>query len=259
MSKFTKLLNKYIKRTFTSSSYEKKVATQYSKEWEKQGGKIVLKTEMDYIEMSTVFQSIANKIQIENNYLLVKDNLVEFWSTLDYSERKRIINIDMKETYDKLPKFMSFREGKDLFITFFDARMNEIYSEETVMFELKQYHQLFLNYKDFIQPFSTHNYDVYNGVFVPTICLYKDEASVCLYNYTLGKFYLIENGALEVYPLFDNDKAWKELTNELLIPLAELLKDHKENEFFDMAKAFGLYSEEFYRKVNRNLTKKFWF
>ena len=43
---------------------------------------------------------------------------------------------------------------------------------------------------------------------------------------------------------------------ELLSPLAELLKDGKETEYFSMAKAFGLYSDEFYRGINRSLEKK---
>ncbi|MBR3840918.1 MAG: hypothetical protein IKM20_07275 [Erysipelotrichales bacterium] len=254
--KFIDVLNKQIKRSFKANDYEKKLAQDNLKEWEKQGQKAELKTELDYIMMSTVFQSIVNKMQIENAYLLVKDSLVEFWGTLDYQERKRIVNIDMNKTYEELPHFMSLKDGKNVYITFLDSRMNEIYTEETVMFELKQYHSLFLNYKEFIQPFSVYDYDCFNGKFVPTICLCKENDTIILYNNTLAKFYVIKDKVVSSYPLFDKDTPWKTMTMELLMPLAELLKDGNETEFFTMAKAFGLYSEDFYRSVNRILAKK---
>lgn len=255
-SRFTEILNKQIKRSFTKSDYEMKIADSHIKEWEKQGQQVKLKTEMDYILMSTIFQSIDNKHKIEEAYILVRDNLAEFWGTLDYSERKRIVNFDMAKTYKSLPSFYSFKDGKTIYISFFDDRMNDIYSEESVMFELKQYHNLFKNYNSFIIPFSIFDYDCFNGEFVPTLCVVKDEESVVLYNRTLAKFYVLENDLVTVYPLFDRKIDRKTMTKELLIPLAELLVSKKDTEYFNMAKAFGLYSEDFYKKVNRMTIKK---
>lgn len=256
MKKLSNLLNANIKRTFTSSSIEKTLAASYEKQWQKQGQKVSLKSEMDLIQSSVIFRSLDNKMKLENAYLLVRDDLNDFWNTLDYLERKRIVNIDMQKTLDNLPSFFYKKWGKDVYISFFDERINDLYQNEMVMFELRQYAQLAHQFKEFIVNEGNFDFDMYNGKFVPTLFLGKELDTTVLYNETLHKIYVIKDNETYSYPLLDTDAKNKAITKEILIPLAETLQNNQPLEFVRIAKAFGLYSESFGDKIVRKYTKK---
>lgn len=255
-SKFNELLNKNIKRTFVPGTYEYDLYMKYNKEWENRGQKIKIKNELDYMYASAIFQSIHNKMTIENDYVLVRNSLEMLWTALDYTERKRLVNVDMKKTYDSLPCFMSRKDGTDIYVAFLDERLNEVYKNETILFDLKQYHDLFIHYENVIEDYHRYDIDFFDGKFTHTQCIIHEGNYLMLFNYTLSKFYVISNGDINEYPLFDENAKKKTLTNEIIMPLAELLREYKETEFFTLAKNFGLYSEEFYKNINRKLEKK---
>lgn len=256
MKKLSNLLNKSIKRTFTSTSIEKKLANEYEKEWLKQGQKVTLKSEMDYIHASVIFRSLENKLKLENAFLLVRDDLNDFWSTLDYTERKRMVNIDMQKTLEELPSFFYKKWGCDVYISFFDERLNELYRSEMVMFELRQYSQLMQQYKEFITEQGDFDLDMFNGTFVPTLCLKREEGVTILYNETLHKIYVEEGNDLYSFPLLDSNATNSVVSKEILLPLAELLFKKETQEFVKTAKAFGLYSENFADTILRKYSKK---
>lgn len=259
MKKLSNLLNKAIKRTFNSSSVERTLASQYEKEWIKQGKKLTLKTELDYIRASVIYRSLDNKQKLEASYILVRDGLNDFWNTLDYTERKRIVNIDMQKTMESLPSFFSKKWGVDVFISFFDERLNELYSSEMVMFELRQYNQLTHQYKEFIVDNGDFDFDVYNGEFVPTLYLNKEGNKVVLYNKTLQKLFVVEGEEVYSFPLLDSSANNKAVTNEILLPLADLLIKNDMQEFMKLAKSFGLYSESFTEGILKKYNKKSFF
>lgn len=259
MKKLSNLLNKSIKRAFDSSCIEKQLAGLYEKEWSKQGKKLALKSELDYIKASVIFRSLDNKIKLENAYVLVRDGLNDFWNTLDYTERKRIVNIDMQKTLDELPSFYSKKWGCDVYISFLDERLNELYRTEMVMFELRQYNQLMVQYKEFIVENGEFDYDVYNGSFVPTLYLNKDGNKVVLYNKSLSKLLVVDGENVYSFPLLDGAAKNRAVTIEILMPLADLLLKEEVLEFMKLAKSFGLYSESFCEDILRKYNKKSFF
>lgn len=259
MKKLSNLLNKAIKRTFNSSSVERVLASQYEKEWIKQGRKLPLKTELDFIKASVIFRSLDNKQKLESAYILVRDGLNEFWNTLDYTERKRIVNIDMQKTMESLPSFFSKKWGCDVYISFLDERLNELYCSEMVMFELRQYNKLMLTYKEFIVDNGDFDFDVYNGEFVPTLYLNKEGNKSVLYNKTLQKLFVVEGEDVYSFPLLDSSANNRAVTNEILMPLSELLIKNEMQEFMKLAKSFGLYSENFCEDILRKYNRKSFF
>ena len=256
MPTLTKVLTKLNKRTWKATDIEKKLYLEYANEWKKQKQEIVLKTDFDYIRASVIFQSIKNKQKIENQYLKTRYDLNEFWNHLDYTERKRLVTIDLQDCYNKLPSFYDSKEGKQMYIAFFDERLNALYREETVIFELKQYKSLMDDYSTLIQKDLYKASDYFNGSFVPTLFVGKNDTSTCYYNFSLQTFYIEQNGNVEAYPLFDKKVREKTITKELLIPLGNHLLNEKQDEFLEMCLALGLYSDEFVKKVRREQLRK---
>ncbi|MBQ9987455.1 MAG: hypothetical protein IJP28_03655, partial [Erysipelotrichales bacterium] len=117
MKKLSQLLNKSIKRSF-DGSLEMELIRKYENEWSKQGQRFSLKNELEYLYASVIARSIDNKMKLENSYVLVRDELNDFWMNLDYVERKRLVNIDMQKTLEELPSFMDMRNGKEVYVAF---------------------------------------------------------------------------------------------------------------------------------------------
>ncbi len=66
--------------------------------------------------------------------------MIDYWQTLNYEERKRLVNIDINQAIQHLPYVT--KDGKKIYLPCFNEKINTIYREEMVLFELKQYNRL---------------------------------------------------------------------------------------------------------------------
>lgn len=255
MKKLSQLLNKSIKRSF-DGSLEMELIRKYENEWSKQGQRFSLKNELEYLYASVLARSIDNKMKLENSYVLVRDELNDFWMNLDYVERKRLVNIDMQKTLEELPSFMDMRNGKEVYVAFLDERFNDIYREELIMLELPTYATLTYKYGPHVTPISQYNYDMFNGTFVPTQCILNKEGKVVLYNSSMKKLYFIEKEEWYSFPIIDDTASNKQVTQELLLPLANALCERNVTQFMDLATSFGLYGTTCKETILRKYNKK---
>lgn len=255
MKKLSQLLNKSIKRSF-DGSLEMDLICKYENEWSKQGQRFSLKSELDYLYASVIARSIDNKMKLENAYVLVRDELNDFWMNLDYVERKRLVNIDMQKTLESLPSFIDMKKGKQVYIAFLDERFNDIYREELIMLELPTYSTLTYKYGPHVTPISMYDYDMFNGSYVPTQCIVNNDGKVVLYNASIKKLYYIEKEECYSFPIMDDTASNQEVTKELLLPLANALCESDVKLFMDLATSFGLYGSTFKENILRKYNKK---
>ncbi len=250
MKRFCAILEKQIPRMLTKSNIEKQLVATYLKQW--QGKPLVLKQEWDYLEASAILQSLANKLAIEQAYCLFMDEIEQYWMVLDYSERVRIMNIDLMQCYTALPVFQY--EERPCVISFFDQRLNQIYQQEMIVFERKQYQALRKDYRHVIM--DLYGTACFDGIFVPTTYVLQEADTAVFYHSQLHKFYLRKDTECLLVPLFDETANPFVLTREQQQTMARLLVQGNKREALQYGVEQGFYSQSCQAAVLRQLDRK---
>lgn len=107
-----------------------------------------IKKEEDFFYFECLVQTLKNKEAFEGCFVKSYDDMIDYWQTLNYEERKRLINIDIDRIKEKLPFVV--RDQQKLYLPCMNERINAIYENEMVLFELKQYNRLRFDCKDMI-------------------------------------------------------------------------------------------------------------
>lgn len=150
----------------------------------------VPKDEWAFYQLEIIYESILNKQKFEDTFLSTYVAMHDFWESLDYRERKHQMSVDIDAMRKDLKSFLF--EGEIVYMPMFDLRMNRLYTYETVLLELKQYHRFMKHFDDVIQ---YHLYGLLPYVHHFTSCevLYGEEERFVLYDAHINRFYLIEN------------------------------------------------------------------
>ena len=106
------------------------------------------KTELDYFYTEALIQTLKNKEIFEGSFVKSYDDMHDYWQTLNYEERKKLINVDINKSIENLP-FVLRDDGK-YYLPIFNDKINKIYETEMVLFELKQYNKLRFDCKEMI-------------------------------------------------------------------------------------------------------------
>lgn len=252
MKRFCASLEKQIPRPLPSGSIEKQLAAQYTKLW--QGTPLVLKQEWDYLQASVILQGLANKQAIEQAYFLFMDEIEQYWNVLDYKERLRIMNIDLKKQYDALPHFTY--EDRPYYIPFFDHRLNEIYRQEMIVFERKQYQKLRKAYSESIIDLDSYGTACFDGQFVPAKFLFQDGETAVFYHCGIHKFYIKQPADIMIVPLFDSLVKPFVLQHEQQQAFAALLMKKEVREVLAYGVEQGFYSQSCQATILRQLDRK---
>ena len=106
------------------------------------------KTEKDYFYCEALIQTLKNKEIFEGTFVKSYDDMIDYWQTLNYEERKKLINVDILEAIKDLPYVI--KENEKYYLPLMNNKINKIYEHEMVLFELKQYNRLRFDCKEMI-------------------------------------------------------------------------------------------------------------
>lgn len=155
---------------------------------------LTIKTDLEFFYAQFIYRCILSKQGFETVFFKSCYEMNDFWSTLNYLEKKRLINIEIDQLKETLPYVV--RNDKKVYIPMFDERMNDIYRDEMVLFELKQYAQLRFEYESLIVQ-KTLSSDVIEQGFTDLILIGEGEHILfcfCMLNHRL---YVLENGLMK--------------------------------------------------------------
>lgn len=107
-----------------------------------------IKKDDDYFYFEALIQTLKNKEVIEGSFVKSYDDMYDYWQTLTYEEKKRLINADLQKNIQNL-KYVGFNDRK-YYVPVFNDKINSIYEKEMVLFELKQYNKLRFDCKEMI-------------------------------------------------------------------------------------------------------------
>ncbi len=101
---------------------------------------------LDLINFEVYQTSYQQKVLIEGTYLSEVCEMQDFYFTLDYRDKSRLLKTVMDNLKAELKTFNY--EDREIVISFFSERLNTIYLNEIALFELKQYRDLFKDFKE---------------------------------------------------------------------------------------------------------------
>lgn len=241
MQRLSQILKKKIRRDRSLMKIEWELVQRFSQDWTLQKQPLPIKTKWDLVRASVVLQGVSNKRTIERAYIKVMDGMENYWQVLDYKERNRILNIDLAPAYALLPSF--FKNDEKIIIPFFDQRINELYQKEMAIFELKQYHLMMHDYRQWIQPVEFYQYQYFNGTFVPSRLIAHNGNDIVLYHPQLQSLLAVVKGQELVLPLFDEQMKPFMVNDEILQVMAQFVLHNDVAGFMNSAVAYQLYHE----------------
>jgi len=150
--------------------------------------------ELDYFNNEIIYQGIRNKQKIETAHFEGRVIMNDFYDTLDYEEKRRLMNYETSKAKASLPFIIS--EKKPIYIPFFDQRMNQIYDNEMVLFDIKKYSYYKENFKQIMIDFKSYGNQFYQLNFCSAKLIYTQDDKLALFNEINNCIYFVDNSKL---------------------------------------------------------------
>lgn len=202
-----------------------------------------IKNDQDFFYLECLITTLKNKESFEGTFVKIYDDMIDYWQTLNYEERKRLVNVDMESTINQLPYVL--RNNEKYYLPCFNAKMNAIYRTEMVLFELKQYNRLRFDCKDLIEPITIDLEIVHSKI---TSLTYiggesNDYYAYCEMNHQI--YHFVKNEIVDSFPVCQFNGEAHELTE-----LVSLLNDE------DACVSFLIEKNWISEKMNKKMLKK---
>ena len=111
-----------------------------------------IKKDEDYFYFEVLIETLKNKEVIEGSFVKSFDDMYDYWQTLTYEEKKRMINTDLEKNIQNLKYVLM--DNQKYYVPVMNDKINAIYEKEMVLFELKQYNKLRFDCKDMIDQYK---------------------------------------------------------------------------------------------------------
>lgn len=159
------------------------------------------KDEFDYYRNEIIYQGMHNKKVIEDAYFQGMVKMQDYFEHLDFKEKKRMMNYEIDECLKDLIHFNY--EDTQIYIPFFDEKMNRIYKNEMVLFDLKQYHRIVKDYLDLFNP-DYYGLNVYHSAFSCLDVIGQYEDKVTMFDAYTKRLFLLKGRQLQEYITLSN-------------------------------------------------------
>lgn len=153
--------------------------------------KIIYKkdTPFSFYEKEWICNGIENKRKIEKAYFDGYFKMQDYFDTLDYNEKKRLMNYEINEVLKQLVHFNY--DDQKIYIPFFDKQMNAIYENDMVLFQLKQYRRITYDYEDLFH-LDIYNKYIYDSTFSSLKSVYHKDDMYSYYSLLENRLYFLK-------------------------------------------------------------------
>ena len=206
------------------------------------------KTELDYFYTEALVQTLKNKEIFEGSFVKSYDDMYDYWQTLNYEERKKLINVDINNSIIDLPYVL--KDNEKYYLPIFNDKINKIYETEMVLFELKQYNKLRFDCKEMI-----------DKTYLPLECIKYNFTSLkyidgndnnyyayCEINKTL--YHVVNNKYIEQYTLVNCNNI-----NDLYL-FTQILESKDEEQCLNFILNKELASSKVLKKICKKLERR---
>lgn len=204
MEKILKILNKRYDKKFYSYPEHKQKEKMMKTCFEEYKLDFISETPLDYFLNEIIYQGIQNKEAIEKAYFLGKQAMEDYYDTLDYLEKQRLMNFEIKMALEQLTPVMDAQQA--IYIPFFTASMNAIYTNDMARFDIPSYRNYVRNFiKIYNDPIALYGYHFFIPEYTSGILVYEGEDTIALFNKVNKTLYFIQNDAYENHLIMIQD------------------------------------------------------
>lgn len=227
---------------------EKKNIRLMRESLKKDGLACAVKNETDYYRLIVMYRGLINKKLIESCYDEVRNDCIEMWNGLEFTQRNKLVKVKLDEALRRCPSFIC-ASGKQIVIPFFDELLNSLYIHEPAVLELPQYYRLYKQYKDRMIDVCEYGLNMIEQGFAEGKILAVNECYCVIYEAKCRSLIRFDKYLKAmVFPL-DKDCLIKE---DELQRLADILVEDDERN----AAVFCMNSVLFHDKVKKKLQKE---
>lgn len=241
MEKTIKLLHKKLDKKF-KGDYFKVESKRMEELFNFDKLPFINKTEFDFYKNQIVYRAIQNKQSIEKAYKEARIKMDDYYDALSYEQKNRLMDYEIKTA---LKDMISFKyNDQNIYIPFFDERLNTIYENEMVLFDLKKYADIMLYY-DSLMKKNLYGYVVYDSSFSDLELIHVNEGQCALYCHKRNKLYFLMNYEMVDYltlPYIDK---------EHLVQLSVSYFNNDTDKLVDDLYAFTYIDEKLYKKFTK--------
>lgn len=116
-------------------------------------------TPLQYYQAQMILEALKNKEAIQNEFELFRNANQDLWQHINYSERNLLFK-PQAEIIKKELKHFVIEDRKRIFVPIFSSQLNYYYDVETAVFDLKQYYNLYFDFKKELVAL-----DIYKGAY----------------------------------------------------------------------------------------------
>lgn len=189
MEKIYKLLHKRYDGNFSKSTRVKNKREDMEKMFKIYRIDYSEDNELDFFNNEIIYQGIVNKRRLEDAHFEGGILMHDFYETLDYNEKRRLMNYEIEKAKPEVPSIVS--EEQMIYIPFLDRRMNQIYDNEMVLFDIKKYNYYKDNFKQIMIDFHEYGNVFYNESFCSASLIYEHENTMTLYDRAMNCLYFV--------------------------------------------------------------------
>ena len=252
MMKVAKLLNKkYHKKLIDYKDYKKELVAMQQ---ELKKYNILATCESDdqcfYIEM--VYQSLKIKQRFEDVFFDTYVAMFDYWYDLTYLQRKYQMNVEIDKLKAELASFTY--DGKIVYMPCFSVWLNQLYANEIVLLDLKQYHTFIRTCEKEVKN-HLYGYECYDHNFCSAMVLaHRSTSEYVLYHPVVKRFYLYRHDVFQYAISIDPKLA--EMPMAILTAFANALLDDDEAEIIDMLLDCDMIKDRMKKKIKKYQYKK---
>lgn len=201
--------------------------------------------DLAFFHNEIIYQGILNKQAIENAYFEGRVLMDDFYDTLDYAEKQRMMNYEIEKVKPSLP-FVVYK-GEAMYIPFLDLRMNAIYRKEMVLFDIKKYNYYVRRFEQImIDAHEAYGNIVYNAAFCSAYMVYEYEQQIGLYCEANQCLYFIEH-----HTLVNHLTCIHEVSIEIMKNICYSFFHSSFDEFIALLEGLSLIKEKELKKIHK--------
>lgn len=218
------------------------------------GFKVKIKNEFDLFEFELIFRGFLTKKKIDEAYLSFLNKNYDVLEYLNYEEKRKMFNYDIKEILDEAPCFYDKTSQVMIYIPFLEPFINKRYTEDYAILMLKQHY-------DYVKGYQGHVYDVtklygkdiYLTSFSSLDVVYEDQRHICFYFDQLCKVYIYSKESLKLLnQLCFVDETYQGLVDrEEVREITKMIENYQYKECLDYLKEKSFIGEKTYKKIYR--------
>ena len=200
------------------------------------------KNEFDFYKNQIKYHGIINKQVIEKAYKEARIKMADYYDVLNYEQKNRLMDYEIKLKLKELKSFTF--ENQNIYIPFFDLKMNGIYENEMVLFDLKKYADLMLYYESYMQE-NLYGYKIYDSCFSSLQYICENEKEAAVYCPKKERLYFLNCFNMEDFisvPKIEKEKME-------VLSMDYFNKDI--DKFIDDLFAFSCINEKIYKKLTK--------